>query len=400
VEAVPGKPLQSLKQRLWLALATLAVSIGTATCAVAQHHGAPISRPISVVSVQGNQFLRDGVPFVPLGYIFESLVETKDELQQCAQVEYCSRRLEARDFLFGRGKYSSMSVLDLARDWGANTIRFNINQAALDHLSPNYSDAYVGELKAAVQQARAQGFAVILCLFDERNRNGPPSLAPLNPKTPLDNETSQRAAELLARVFGQDRGVMLELLNEPWSPTRVDIGWRLWRDGGFAPGGQWAGERFVGVNDIIRDMRSLGAKNVIIVQGLSFSMKGFPGGVQDPLHQVAYSVHPFFLDGSPDHMDWDGNFGTFASSHPVLLTAWGTTANETWCNQWGLDKPLQFFEYLRAHRIGLIAYALDIPFTLVRDFRQQPIVPTSFAQACPVRGGPGTLIRAYFLSQR
>ena len=192
---------------------------------------------------------------------------------------------------------------------------------------------------------------------------------------------------------------MLELLNEPWSPTRTDIGWQIWRDGGSPDNGQYAGVPFVGVNTIIRDIRAQGAKNVIILQGLSFSMKGFPGGVRDPLNQVAYAVHPFFLDGSPEHMDWDGNFGSFAASHPMLITAWSTLPGDTWCKQWSMDKPAEFLSYLKSHNIGMIGYALDIPFTLARDFRQQPMVATSYGAVCPVRGGPGTLIKQFFLSE-
>ncbi|HZZ88627.1 MAG TPA: cellulase family glycosylhydrolase [Caulobacteraceae bacterium] len=360
---------------------------------------ARLDKPVSALTVSGNQILSDGAPFLARGYIFENLAVTRAELRRCAAIEYCSMRLQARDFLFGEGAFASNSGLDVARAWGANTVRFNLEQVALDPASPGYSPEYVNEVQRAVKLARARGLAVILALFDQRNRHAPDALRDTNPKTPLSNEVTLRAAEALARTYGQDRGVMLELLNEPWSPMRTDIGWRIWRDGGSPDTGAYAGVEFVGVNPLIRAIRAQGARNVIVVQGLSFSMKGYPGGVQDPLGQLVFSVHPFFGDGRPAFMDWDGAFGRFAASHPVLLTAWNTLPGQTWCQTYGLDTPAKFLDYVRAHHVGMIAFAMDVPWTVVRDFRQTPIEPTTYGEGCPQRGGPGAMIRQYFLSQ-
>ena len=66
--------------------------------------------------------------------------------------------------------------MSVAKEWGANTVRYNINQSALDPLDPNYSSSYADDVKAAVQLARNAGFAVDLALFDARNVNAPAML--------------------------------------------------------------------------------------------------------------------------------------------------------------------------------------------------------------------------------
>ena len=352
--------------------------------------------PAREVSVRGTSIMLDGKPFIAKGAIFQVFVETAEQLETCRQTEkYCDRHLEARDFYFGRGKYKGQSGLDVAKDWGINTIRLNINQAALDLADPSYSDAYVEELIAATSLARSRGFVVILALFDARNRNTPQTLREANPQTPLDNEVTLAAAKVLARKFGKDKGVMLETLNEPFSPVRRATGWLLWRDGGSPRRGRFAGMRLVGVNAVIQAMRDAGATNVVIVQGLG-SFDGFPGGVRDPLNQIVYSVHPFFRDGKAKFIDWNRRFGDFTKSHPVLITAWGINWKRSWCDVTGIDKPRQFLQYLRSKGIGLVVYAMDVPSKLLWDFRTSREETTTLGSSCEARGGIGDLVKSYF----
>jgi hypothetical protein len=349
------------------------------------------AQPGGAITVEGNKVLKDGAPFVIKGFIFQNIGDTTPALERCATTAYCRRGLQARDFMFGRGDFATRTGMSTARSLGANTIRFNVNQAALDPSNPSWSPSYLDEVKYAVKLARTKDFVVIVALFDGRGE--PQELLELNPRTPLNNDVSRDAALTLAKTFGHDRGVMLELLNEPWSPLRTDIGWRLWRDGGVPPWGQWTQSNFVGVNTIIADMRAAGAKNVIILQGLYMSMDGFPGGVVDPMDQVAYAVHPFFLDGRDEYMNWDKKFGNFARDHPMIITAWGMVVGEKWCQRWGTDKGRQFLDYLKAREIGIVAFALDIPFTVFRDFRDNPAALTRIGPSC---SGIGELIKSYF----
>jgi len=360
---------------------------------------------VTGLSLDGKAFLLDGEPFYPRGYIFESLLYTRDNLikysKDPAYEEFCTRQLEAQDFYFGEGKFGNSSGLDLARNWGANTIRLNVNQAALDPQNQYYSEDYVQMIQRAVQAAREKDFVVILTIFVAANRNIPQPMLDENPNSPLNNQVSFGACVKLGELFGHDSYIMLETLNEPWSPTRTDIGWQIYRDGGIPTSGTYRGVKFVGVNTIIKALRKGGAKNLIIVQGLLMTFKGFPGGFEDPLDKIVYSVHPFFGDGSDlKAIDWDGNFGFMTDHYPFLITAWQAKVSGGWCEAFGIHTAIAFLDYIRSKNIGMMAYALDIPFTTVRDFRTDPIVPTVLGEECSSWAGRGTgeITKNYFLS--
>jgi hypothetical protein len=349
------------------------------------------------VSVNQTRILLNGADTVMKGFIFQVFVEDADQLKQCRQTaEYCERHLQARDFYFDRPPFAENGGLKIARQLEANTIRLNLNQAALDPQSPYHSGAYTNEIVQAVQAARTEGFAVVVALFDGRNTNAPEFLQMRNPLTPIDDETTLRAAKVLANKFGGDPGVVIELLNEPWSPAKRDLGWIYWRDGGTPGRGRFAGKKFVGVNPVIAAIRSEGAKNVILLQGLGASFKGFPGGIVDPLKRVAYSVHPFLETGEPERLDWDGNFGRFAASNPFVISAWNNPAKKPWCHRLGLKKPQEFLEYLDKHRIGLITYALDVPGTILRDFRISTTKFAAYGATCDEGGAAGEIIKSHF----
>ncbi len=352
---------------------------------------------ISEISVSKNKILLNGADTKVEGFIFQTFVEVADQLALCRdRVEYCERHLQARDFYFGRGKFKDKGGLQVARQIGANTIRLNLNQAALDPASPYYALNYLPEVAEAVKLARQKGFAVILALFDGRNTNAPAELIKRNPATPIDDETTLRAATVLAREFGKDRGIAIELLNEPWSPAARRIGWELWRDGGTVDKGRFAGKKFVGVNAVIAAVRSEGAENVIVLQGIGASFKGFPDGVSDPMNRLAFSVHPFFDNGEARRLDWDGNFGRFAEKRPFFISAWNSPARRGWCPKFGFKKPQEFLDYLGKKRIGLIAYALDVPTTVLKDFRKSTTDFAKYGKTCSQGGAAGDLIRSYF----
>jgi endoglucanase len=63
-------------------------------------------------------------------------------------------------------------------------------------------------------------------------------------------------------------------------------------------------------------VRSLGAGNVIVADGLEFAeeLSGAPQ-LDDPLHQVAYAAHPYALKSSDQKPGvWDTKFGFFSTS--------------------------------------------------------------------------------------
>jgi hypothetical protein len=364
--------------------------------------GGPETPVTANVDVKDGDILLNGSPWEPRGMIFEGFLITREDAADCVAKgkdtpnNYCQRHLDARDYFFGQGEFACHDALVLAKkNWQIDSIRFNLNQAALDHNSPHFSQAYVDEVKKAVNHARARGFVVFAALFSQRNENGADFLDAKNPKTELSNASTKAAANTLASQFGDDRGVVIELLNEPYGPPGSggrDGAWKLWRDGGSANGAS-----FVGVNEIIASIRSKDAKNAVILQGVGGSFVGFPGGVVDSKNRLIYSAHPFLTAGEPEQVDWYSRFGRFANNHPFLITAWDTNTADDWCPQTGVQAPTRFVQYLHSRKWGLVGFAFDVGGSVTQNFRTAYDKPTQLGSSCSASTHGGSLVQASFL---
>lgn len=357
------------------------------------------------ITVSGKNILNNGKNFISKGLIFEGFLEPKDWLQECVdkQVlrnEFCSRHLDSRNYYFGVGKYSGGNdALTLAKEnWHINAVRFNVSQTALNPNSKWYNENYVNELVDIVSKAREKGLVVYIAIFSASNKNAPDMLLERNPYVPLNTEDSKQSAITLSKIFGKDQGVVIELLNEPWSPTNITTGWLLWRDGGTLnnPKSPFNGYKFVGVNNIISSMRVNGSKNLIGLQGLLFTMSGFPGGIKDPLSTVFYSVHPFFAEDVQNDSVWDNNFGKFADKYPFVATAWDGVSSDSWCKVSGPTTPNKLLDYLYKKQIGVFGYAADVPYTVTRNFQTDFDKPTQMSDKCESWGRFGQLLKDHF----
>ncbi len=98
------------------------------------------------VNVSGTHFMRNGVAWVPHGLNCVAFMPSPS----------------VRTGAFGTA-YNNFSPAELAgmEAWGADTIRFQVSQAALDIDDPTvpslYDPAFLGEVVAGVQAARAIG---------------------------------------------------------------------------------------------------------------------------------------------------------------------------------------------------------------------------------------------------
>src|SRR5581483_4854120 len=96
-----------------------------------------------------------------------------------------------------------------------------------------------------------------------------------------------RAWQSICATVGQDQGTMLEVFNEPRerpSPSARE---------------EW----YSGMQSIVNALRSCGAQNVLLLDGLNWGR--VTAGLalpQDPLNRLAFAVHPYFFPGfqSPD----------------------------------------------------------------------------------------------------
>jgi endoglucanase len=316
--------------------------------------------------------------------------------------------------------------LAAARAWDANTIRLLTSQSALDPQDPAYDPQYILAVGNAAQQVLDHGFVLVIGVNDEPGsgetaRHCLPTAA-----------TGRAWNTLLGLPFAAPkyRGqVMLEPFNEPVAggdPGRQPTAywWNVWRNGGdvasygISASVSCLGERKVGMNDLIGQIRDAGAKNIIIADGLGWAHwlnPLFP--LKDSLQQLAYGAHPFLerwgsfrLVGKPeaDYHTLDTAFGDMRTQGPVIATAVGGgaesggTAETTHCTPNAPQVMPVLLRYLRQRHFGAVGWAFDFPpNSLTVDWNYTPTSYTGFR--CPQgqllgQGGPGQLLQQWFLS--
>lgn len=316
------------------------------------------------ITVSGNRFLRDGTPWVAEGVTLTGLVAPAKEVVK--------KPLYAAAYK----QYGPAIYTDI-RNYGADLVRFQVSQPGLDPQSPIYDPAYKKTLLAAFAEARRQGFAVIVSM----QAQGPSGL-----KDPvgMPNDATVRAWQQIIDPLANDRGVMLEVYNEPALMKVTPAAWESWR---------------AGTQPVIDALRKAGSQNVLIVDGLRFG-RTFEGAValKDPLKQLAFGIDPYLSDTNQTRAQWDAHFGDYAKTHPVMATEFNSYASGP-CRPELPAQTEDMLAYLAARKIGLVAWAFDYPTLRNPDGS----LTTLDNLVCGLKkdggqGGAGEMIHEYFLA--
>jgi len=283
------------------------------------------------ITVEGNRLVKDGQPWIPKGFSLVSFVAPEAVLSAVNK--------EARS------SYGPQ-LLDRARSLGADLLRFQVSQAGLDPQTSIYDPNYLAQVTAAVKQARDKGFTVIVSMQWE-----PPS--GLNGQPNMPSDITRRAWSVLARPFADDKYVMLELFNEPAMKPSNPEAWPTWKSD---------------MQSVVDLVRRNGAQNTLLLDGLRSAryLKDAPQ-VNDPLHKLAYAVHPYIDNVIHGPADWTRDFGNFAAHHPVLVTEWNATAKLEECSADMPQVSRELIAYLKERQIGLVLWAFDLRKTLFDD---------------------------------
>lgn len=337
-----------------LATSVLFALLMSVTAALAEGQGA--------VAVKGGSLTRDGRPWMPRGVV---------------QIAFVAPPAAQKGVFAAAYRHFDPDAYAGLRAQGIDSVRMQISQPGLDPQSRLFDKAFRDRVVQAVHAARGAGLTVLLSVQDEE-QSGEATPAE------LPDEATRRVWQAMAPLFGQDRGVMYELLNEP-RPGPSPRNWRAWAKA---------------MNETIRTVRDAGARNVIVADGLLFAerLRGAPE-LADPQHQVVYASHPYAHDPKGEtRADWDRKFGNFARTHPVIVTEW-TTSRNFYCTTTTPRAAEAFLSYLAERRIGLMAFAWDFSGTSFGSaFQGFPPTPTSYEnRQCGDEGfGPGrAILRSY-----
>jgi hypothetical protein len=228
--------------------------------------------------------------------------------------------------------------------WGINAVRVPLNEdcwLAIDGVNPAYAGSnYQTAIRAYVTRLQAHGLAVILDLH----------WGAAGSQVALGQEQAPDADHAIAfwsSVAGQYRsvpGVAFDLFNEPH-----DISWSCWLDGCTTSSG-W---RATGMQQLINAVRSAGATQPVIAEGLAWGgdLSGWLANrPTDPAGQLVAGWHIYNFSGCNTTSCWNSTVAPVAQQVPVIATEVG----ENDCAGGFLNTVLPWSD---AHHIGYLAWA-------------------------------------------
>lgn len=258
-------------------------------------------------------------------------------------------------------------------DWKMNVIRLPLSC----WLWKENPKAYLRKIKEVVQDVQSNGLYVVLALHTQGKWNGSPNDLKLPPK---------EAGEFwrdIASAFKENPKVIFDVFNEPIirleeNPSAQD--WELWRNGGV-----FQGQRVLGMETLSQIIRSTGAAQPLVVQGL---VKGSTfanvGRLLLSDKNIVYSIHPYFSRNLESN-DWEKNFGFLSEKVPLFAGEFGlmpSSVHKLIYNRVpqksALEKAQSIIEYFEAHHISWAAYSFAVSSEgyLIQDYMDYK--PTSF----------------------
>jgi len=209
------------------------------------------------------------------------------------------------------------------RDWGSNIVRIPLNPAYWVKTAAHYDPGYPTQVDSAIARAHSQGLDVVIDMhFSDR---GDPANKAYRLERMADANHGIAFWTEVAERYKNDGRVLFELYNEPH-----DISWDTWLNGG--PSGD--GYQTAGYQQLYNAVRSTGAQNLVIVNGLNWGYDMSQAGTHLVNgYNVIYGTHVYdWPEKQPAR--WDQDFGYLAAKVPVMIGEFGTTNCGTAYYEW------------------------------------------------------------------
>ena len=280
----------------------------------------------------------------------------------------------------------------LIASWHANIVRVPLNQDCWlgDDGQPSGGFTVAGyraAVAAWVAKLHAAGLAVILDL----HWSGPDGV-PAEGQRMMADDRSAAFWTSVATTFKNDRAIMFDAFNEPYSRYYDDgpnilLDWACWRDGGCsAPQqndetGPYDGRTFAvtGMRTLVAAIRATGARQPILLGGLDYAndLRGWLAA-RPADGQLIASFHNYRSQRCSTVACWNAEIAPVAARVPVITGEFG----ETDCRE-SFDR--EYMDWADAHRVGYLAWQWVV---LAPDERPTPPC-SSLALITDVRGTPG-----------
>ncbi len=292
------------------------------------HAAMPRAALASTLSVSGNHLVDNGQTVVLRG------VNRSGSEYACYQ-----------GWGFFDGPSDDASVAAIAA-WGVNVVRVPLNEdcwLGINGINPAYSGAnYQAAITGFVGRLRAHGLYVILS-----NQVAGPGTTQSTTILPMpDADHAPAFWSSVAATFAGDKGVIFDLYNEPH-----DVSWSCWANGCQVTGGV----NFVtpyqaaGMTTLTAAVRATGAKNVILIGGLSWSydISGWLANRPSDTQLIA-GIHNYGASGWDTPTIWNNIYAPTAVQVPVTF------------GEMGFDVYIEkIMPWADAHGIGYLAWTWD-----------------------------------------
>ncbi len=262
----------------------------------------------------------------------------------------------------------------MVHDWRMNVLRLPTS----NWIYAKYPSDYLNKLDQVVRQANAAGLYVVLDLHDTVQGGSPYGKDATLPKT--EDVTYWK---IIAAHYKNNPMVLFDVYNEPKYQS-----WDSWLHGG----GTVNGATVVGMQDLVDAIRSVGAKQIIVVEPGSAG-KGVPGvdaaeeggwttignhTINDP--NIMYSLHVYDkIILSPQQQD--AKWGPILNHYPLYYGEWAFLPNANipaHCNGVPHDQADQavkaFLDYMDSRHANWSAWDFSPPH-LIQDYTT--FTPTS-----------------------
>lgn len=223
--------------------------------------------------------------------------------------------VQGRGIFAGPADQASIAAM---KSWGVNAVRIPLNEACWNgepYVNPAYAGLrYRAAIEAYVSLLNSDGMVAILDLhwtdgrYTEKS-NGCASAEATCQKPMPDAAESIPFWSAVAETFKGDDAVIFDLFNEPYPdralPTEA-AAWQCWLKGGSScsPGIPY---NVAGMQTLVNTVRAVGANNVIMLGGLSYS-NDLTGWLQyepvDPDHNLVASWHSYSVNSCNNLACW------------------------------------------------------------------------------------------------
>jgi len=262
----------------------------------------------------------------------------------------------------------------MVHDWKMNVLRLPTS----NWIYAKYPADYLNKLDQVVQQANAAGLYVVLDLHDTNQGGSPYGKVATLPKT-----EDVAYWKIIAAHYKNNPMVLFDMYNEPQYQN-----WDSWQHGGGTVGGATV----VGMQDLVDAVRSVGAKQIIVLEPGSAG-KNVPGLdaaeeggwttigshiINDP--NIMYSLHVYDkVSLSPQQQD--AKWGPILNHFPLYYGEWAFLPNANipaHCRGVSHDQADQvvqaFLNYMDSRHANWSAWDFSPPH-LIQDYTN--FTPTS-----------------------